>query len=94
MSAQNGPAHRGAFFTAADEPRTKLGGLCPAIFHGFNSMWIVRPFAITGVATELYGDLWAIQTLPVPQGMPPEQLFSGLQSDNNKSGIEQVLSDD
>ena len=28
-----------------------------ALFHGFNSMWIVRPSAITGAATELYGDL-------------------------------------
>jgi len=43
------------FFTAADEPQTKLGGLCPAVFHGFNSMWIVRPSTITGAATEFYG---------------------------------------
>jgi hypothetical protein len=42
-------------FYAADEPRTKLGGLAPAVFHGFNSIWIVHPSAITGAATELYG---------------------------------------
>jgi hypothetical protein len=30
----------------------------------------------------------------VPQGTPPEQLFPRLADDNNKSGIEQVLSDD
>ena len=66
------------FFTAADGPRTKLGELCPAVFHGFNSMWIVRPSAITGAATELYGTFGQIQNVTVPQGTPPEQLFRGL----------------
>jgi len=57
-------------------------------------MWIVRPYAITGAATELYGDLWTIQTIPCHRECHLTSYFQGLQSDNNKSGIEQVLSDD
>jgi len=83
MSAQNGPAHRGLFYRS----RTKLGGLCPAVFQGFNSMWIVRPSAITGAATELYGDLWTIQTLPCHRERHLSSYFQGLQMTTTKAEL-------